>query len=171
MRISSPERTGVFTSGIVWIVQGRRIALFFTGCKHAGENLAEVLKQRAADCRPSFRCAMPYRATCRSCPRRSRSSWAIVTRTAGGNFVKVTPELSRAVPVRAGDFREVYGNDAVTREQGMSPEERLAFHQEHSKPVMEKLHTWLRPSLRKGKWSRTPAWERRSRICSSTGSG
>src|SRR5438309_5219199 len=24
----------------------RRIALYFTGCKHAGENLAEVLKQR-----------------------------------------------------------------------------------------------------------------------------
>jgi len=39
----SPERTGVFTSGVVWIFQERRIALFFTGCKHAGENLAEVL--------------------------------------------------------------------------------------------------------------------------------
>ena len=39
----SPERTGVFTSGLVWICQERRIALYFTGCKHAGENLAEVL--------------------------------------------------------------------------------------------------------------------------------
>jgi hypothetical protein len=44
----SPERTGVFTSGLVWILQGRRMALYFTGCKHAGENLAEVLKQRPA---------------------------------------------------------------------------------------------------------------------------
>src|ERR1022692_2191875 len=26
----SPERTGVFTSGVVWIFQGRRIPLFFT---------------------------------------------------------------------------------------------------------------------------------------------
>jgi hypothetical protein len=42
----SPERTGVFTSGIVWVAGERRIALFFTGCKHAGENLPEVLKQR-----------------------------------------------------------------------------------------------------------------------------
>ena len=25
----------------------------------------------------------------------------------------------------------------------MSAEERLAFHQEHSKPVMDKLHAWL----------------------------
>ena len=46
------ERTGVFTSGIVWIFQGRRIPLFFTGCKHAGENLAEMMKQRPADLPP-----------------------------------------------------------------------------------------------------------------------
>ena len=25
----------------------------------------------------------------------------------------------------------------------MSAEERLAFHQEHSQPLMEKLHAWL----------------------------
>lgn len=29
--------------------QGWKIALFFTGGKHAGENLAEVLKRRAAE--------------------------------------------------------------------------------------------------------------------------
>jgi hypothetical protein len=48
----SPERTGVFTSGLVWMVQQRRIALYFTGCKHAGENLAEVLKLRSGDLPP-----------------------------------------------------------------------------------------------------------------------
>jgi len=34
----SGERTGIFTSGIVSIFAGRKIALFFTGHKHAGEN-------------------------------------------------------------------------------------------------------------------------------------
>jgi rubredoxin len=43
------KRTGIFTSGIVSIVGAHRIALFFTGPKHAGENIAEVLKQRARD--------------------------------------------------------------------------------------------------------------------------
>jgi transposase len=43
------ERTGVFTSGIVSIVgEGCRIGLYFTGRKHAGENLADVLKHRAS---------------------------------------------------------------------------------------------------------------------------
>jgi hypothetical protein len=59
------------------------------------------------------------------------------------NFVKVTanfPEPCRFVLETLG---EVYGYDAVTREQGMSPEARLHFHQEHSGPVMEQLRTWL----------------------------
>jgi hypothetical protein len=43
----SDERTGVFTSGIVSTGQGRDIALYFTGRQHAGDNLADVLQQRA----------------------------------------------------------------------------------------------------------------------------
>ena len=43
------ERTGIFTSGIVATEEGRQIALFFTGVRHAGENLAQVLAHRAAD--------------------------------------------------------------------------------------------------------------------------
>src|SRR5207245_7375212 len=46
------ERTGVFTSGIVSTGQGQRIALYFTGRQHAGENIADVLKQRANDLSP-----------------------------------------------------------------------------------------------------------------------
>src|SRR5260370_40080460 len=46
------EGTGVFTSGIVSTREGRRIALFFTGRKHAGENWAEVLSKRASELGP-----------------------------------------------------------------------------------------------------------------------
>lgn len=46
-RAGDDGRTGTFTSGIVSICGGWKIALFFSGWKHAGENLADVLKQRA----------------------------------------------------------------------------------------------------------------------------
>ena len=46
VRETDDGRTGTFTSGIVSIRQERRIALYFTGWKDAGENLADVLKQR-----------------------------------------------------------------------------------------------------------------------------
>ena len=46
------ERSGLFTSGVVALREGRRVALFFSGRRHAGENLAEVLKLRAAELPP-----------------------------------------------------------------------------------------------------------------------
>src|SRR5579864_6778009 len=46
-REPSDQRTGVFTSGIVSTQEGRRIALYFTGRQHAGENLRDVLAHRA----------------------------------------------------------------------------------------------------------------------------
>src|SRR5438034_2306698 len=52
VREAGDKRTGTFTSGIVSIVGAWTIAIFFTGWKHAGENLAEVLKQRARELPP-----------------------------------------------------------------------------------------------------------------------
>jgi transposase len=52
LKLKRPDgdpRTGVFTSGIVSTSDGRSIALFFTGAQHAGENMADVLKRRAAE--------------------------------------------------------------------------------------------------------------------------
>jgi transposase len=46
------ERSGVFTGGIISTAHGQHVALFFTGRQHAGENLADVLKKRAAELAP-----------------------------------------------------------------------------------------------------------------------
>jgi hypothetical protein len=42
---------------------------------------------------------------------------------------------------------EVYGHEATTREQQLSPDGRLAFHKEHSGPLMEKLQQWLQEQI------------------------
>jgi hypothetical protein len=41
----------------------------------------------------------------------------------------------------------VYHNDALAREQELSPEARLQFHQEYSGPTMRELHDWLTRQL------------------------
>ena len=46
------QRKGLFTTGIVSTREGRRIALFFSGRQHAGENLKDVLSQRAKELGP-----------------------------------------------------------------------------------------------------------------------
>jgi transposase len=38
---------------------------------------------------------------------------------------------------------QVYRHDAEARERGLTPEQRLRFHQTHSGPIMEHLHGWL----------------------------
>lgn len=136
----SPERTGVFTSGLVWIVQQRRIALYFTGCKHAGENLAEVLKLRSGEL-PAI--IQMCDALSRNVPKVIETLVANCNAHGRRNFVKVTANFPEPCRFVLETFRDIYGYDRVAREKGMSAEERLAFHQEHSKPVMDQLHAWL----------------------------
>ncbi len=50
------------------------------------------------------------------------------------------PEQCRYVLESLG---KVYGYNAEAEARGLSPEERLRFHQEHSQPVMDTLHAWF----------------------------
>jgi transposase len=139
----APDRTGVFTSGVVWIFQERRIALFFTGCKHAGENLAEVLKQRPTELPPPIQMCD---ALSRNVPKAAGAFATLLANClAHGrrNFVEVTPNFPEECRFVLETLGEVYGYDDEARAQRLSPEQRLHFHQEHSGPVMEKLKVWL----------------------------
>ena len=60
--LTESSRTGLFTSGVVAVREGRKVALFFSGRQHAGENLADVLKHRA-ECTTSGRNQYDYAAT------------------------------------------------------------------------------------------------------------
>lgn len=46
----------------------------------------------------------------------------------------------------------------------LSHEERLRFHQEHSKPLMKGLQEWMEAQLAEHKRNRTPAWAKPSPI-------
>jgi hypothetical protein len=53
-------------------------------------------------------------------------------------------------------LRDVYHHDALGREQAMSPEQRLRFHQEHSEPLMKGLHGWMKAQLEEHKTESRP---------------
>jgi len=147
----SAKRTGVFTTGIVSVAEGHRMALFFTGCKHAGENLAEVLKRRATELPPPIQMCD---ALSRNVPKPSATFATLMANCnvhGRRNFVKVIanfPEECRFVLESLG---KVYHHDDQAREQKLSAEERLCFHQEHSGPVMKELHDWLKEQFREKK--------------------
>lgn len=141
------ERSGVFTSGIVSRVGARFIALFFSGWKHAGENLAEVLKRRAPGLPPLIQMCD---ALSRNAPKLSEGVKLLLAYClAHGRrqFVEVAanfPEQCRYVLETIGG---VWYNDELARERKLTPEERLGFHQEHSGPLMKTLKEWMEAQL------------------------
>jgi transposase len=142
VRNTDDGRTGTFTSGIVSIWREWRIALYFTGWKHAGENLADVLKRRAAELdAPIQMCD----ALSRNTPKLPDVEVLLANCLAHGRRLVVDvaanfPEECRYVLETLG---KVYQTDAQARERQLSPEGRLLLHQEHSAPLMDELHVWM----------------------------
>src|SRR6202051_325311 len=142
VRNTDDRRTGTFTSGIVSIWREWRIALYFTGWKHAGENLADVLERRAAERdAPIQMCD----ALSRNTPRLAGVEVLLANCLAHGRRQVVDvaanfPEECRYVLETMG---KVYLIDAQAREKRLSPGGRLLLHQEHSVPLMDELHEWM----------------------------
>ncbi len=136
----SPERSGVFTSAIVSIHQQRTIALFFTGAKHAGENLEQMLTQRACELGPpiqmcdalSRNISPEFEAIVANCNTHGRRK-----------FVELVPNFPDECRYVLETLREVYKNDALAKKDALTGEQRLVFHQTHSAPLMNELHAWM----------------------------
>jgi transposase len=141
-REASDERTGVFTSNILAITaENHKIALYFTGSKHAGENMADVLKQRASKSPAIQMCD----ALSRNTPKAVGIEILLANCMAHGRrqFTEIAPNFPGECRYVLEALGEVYYNDATAREQGLPAEDRLRLHQTQSGPVMERLHAWL----------------------------
>lgn len=140
----SKERTGLFTSGIVSTTrQGQRMALFFTGRKHAGENLARVLVERAQGLAPPIQMSDALSRNVPKLPEKLEILWGNCNAHARRHFVEVTPNFPEECRFVLESFGKVYRYDAEAEERGLTPEARLRFHQERSQPVMDTLHAWF----------------------------
>jgi len=140
----SKARTGIFTTGILAEVEGHRIALFFTGRQHAGENLERVLEQREPGLSApiqmcdglasnQLKTAQTLQANCCSHSRRK--------------YVEVMEEFPAECRLVLETLKEVYKNDAKAKELKLSAQERLEFHQTHSQKPMEALEKWAREQI------------------------
>jgi transposase len=138
------ERSGLYTSGVVALRDGHRVALFFSGHRHAGENLAQVLKHRAEELPPPIQMCD---ALSRNLPGELRTILAHCLAHARRRFVDIHDRFPEPCRHLLESLAMVYGNDAEARERRLSPEERLRFHQEASGPTMQGLHGWLTEQL------------------------
>ena len=138
------ERTGLFTSGVVALHDGHRVALFFSGRQHAGENLADVLKLRAEQLPPPIQMCD---ALSRNLPGELQTIVANCLAHARRQFVDVYDRFPEQCRYLLEALAVVYRNDASARERQLSPEARLQWHQEASGTTMQQLHEWLTRQL------------------------
>ncbi len=142
------ERTGMFTTALVVRVGERLIYLYYSGRAHAGENLAALLEHREAGQDPPLvmsdalsrnEVASGFGATLKEgsvirchCLAHGRRQFS--------DIEEVFPSECRVV---LDVLKQVFDHDEEARDQQMSPEARLAYHQEYSQPLMDELKGWL----------------------------
>jgi transposase len=134
------ERTGMFTTGIVAYNNEHVINLFYSGRKHAGENMLKLLEKRNPDLpQPKYMCD----ALSRNMPKALRA--IIINCLVHGrrNFVDIEKHFTVECAFVIDLIGEVYKHDSIIREQNLDEEARLKYHYKHSKPHMDELHAWL----------------------------
>jgi hypothetical protein len=137
-------RTGMHTSGVVSVLGDRKIALFFTGKNHAGENMAQIFGQRHSGLDPPIQ----------MCDALSGNSPEMFTKLlahclAHGRrkFVEIANDFPDECLHVLDTLGVVYEKDAVAKEEKMTPRQRLRFHQSESGPLMEALFLWFNKKL------------------------
>jgi len=138
------ERKGIFTTGIISVWQEHKIALFMTGNRHAGENLTELLKKRStALCSPIQMCDALSRNV-------SKEFETIVSNClvhARRQFVDIIDSFPDESIHVVETMREIYKNEAIVKKRKMSADQRLTYHKQHSKPLMDQLQKWCKKQL------------------------
>lgn len=138
-------RTGIHTSCVIAETNGTgRIILFKSGIIHAGEFLDEILANRNKDLPPPLH--MSDGSSCNP---------ATVTKTVAcacnAHGKRKLDEKKELYPTHQGFmksiYKDVYKNEEEIKKQGMNIDERLAYHKEHSKPMMEDLFKWMQQEM------------------------
>lgn len=126
------------TSGLVIKSGGRRIALYFSGRHHAGENLEQLLKLRSAGLDRPIQMSDALNANWDHEGEVIEAKCMVHGRRGVWEVRELEPEACQVV---LDAISRVYEYEAKTK--GMSQEERLRYHQEKSGPVMEKMKEWI----------------------------
>jgi hypothetical protein len=138
---NAAKRKGMFTSGILSECDVGKIALFFTGRNHAGENLSKVLQER------DYRKDPPIQmcdALSRNLAKDFESILCNCMAHGRRNFVDVMDDFPEECDHVIKTLAKIYKYDQEAKEQNLDDDQRLAYHQTHSGPRMQALQKWLK---------------------------
>jgi transposase len=133
-------RTGMQTTALIVQMGDRRICLYYTGRRHAGENLEALLAHREPHREKPLVMSDALRSNHAEEAHLIRCHCLAHGRRKFSELDDVFP-AEGAVVVEA--LKSVYEHDEEARAQQLNAQERLAYHQTSSGPLMKTLKAWL----------------------------
>ena len=139
-KTKTDERTGMQTTALIVQVGDRRICLYYTGRRHAGENLDALLTKREPD-----RGKPLVMSDALSSNNATEEALIRCHCLAHGRrqFSDLADDFPTESAVVVNALKLIYDHDDEARDQGLSAQERLTYHQTYSAPVFATLKTWL----------------------------
>ncbi len=132
-------RSGVYTSGVIASLKdGHDIVLFETNIGHAGEFIDRILYKRKATTSP----ILMSDALGSNQPSACDVATSLCNSHARRQFVDVINHFPDEVEHILTRYGEVWSNEHQVIERGLSPSQRLEYHQTHSLPILEEIKTW-----------------------------
>jgi transposase len=144
--ILNPERTGIFTSAILAKQGDKQIAMFFTGRKHAGENLNDILDWRDEEMPiPIQSCD----ALSRNLPKDHQTLVGYCNAHVRRKFYEIASFWPKECLKIVSGFDLVFLNDKVAKDRNLTSQDRLEWHQEKSAPIMGNIKEYCEDLIAK----------------------
>ncbi len=134
------KRTGMYTTGIVARIYNHMIYLFISGRLHAGENMAKIMGKRFAGLGPIIQMSDALgnnfstefvRIICLCLAHGRRKFYEIYDYFPGECRIVIDA------------LALIYHYDGIAKQEKMSTEKRLIYHQTYSAPIMTTLKGWM----------------------------
>jgi hypothetical protein len=143
------ERTGVYTSGMIAVLaDGHHCFLYQTNVGHAGEWLDEILRARPPTAPPPI--VMSDALSHNRPSVLPNYHPALCNAHARREFVEVAQLFPDHVPGVLERYALIWKHERYCQDQGLSTLQRLAYHGQHSRAVMEQIRDWGQRQLASG---------------------
>jgi hypothetical protein len=131
-------RTGINATGVYLETPEGVIKLFYTGRHHASEIIDQLIVHRL---RSQPKLAKVTDAASKNFVHGHEDQFIEATCNAHAflKFRAIKDKYPAEYAVAGEVYKKVFDNDDEAKARGLTPTERMLFHREHSKPLMEKL--------------------------------
>jgi hypothetical protein len=152
-------RTGINATGLYWETPQGPIILFYTGRHHAGEIVDQLLRHRLL--------WSPKLVKCTDGASKNfdhQHGDKLIESTCNAHALLKFRDLKdkhAAEYAEAGIvYKQVFDNDDMTEALGLTPVDRMLYHRQHSRPLMEELKKKCEDKLKSKRVEpNSPLWE------------